>query len=112
MKDRIESKFHCIYFFNNDKFEILWEYIEKNLKKGYIRPLQLLIRYSILFILKKNGKLRFYIDYRQFNIIIKKNCYLLLFIIEFKDKLIGVRWFITLNLLKIYNLFRIKEGYK
>ncbi len=36
LKDRIEPKFHYIYFFNNDKFKIFWKYIEKNLKKGSI----------------------------------------------------------------------------
>jgi len=65
-----------------------------------------------LFVSKKDGKLRLYVDYRQFNVIIKKNCYFLLFIVEFKDRLTGVRWFITLDLLGVYNLFRIKERYK
>ncbi len=39
LKDKTKLKFHCIYSFNNDKFEVFQEYIEKNLKKGYIRPL-------------------------------------------------------------------------
>ena len=51
----------------------LKKFIKKNLKKGYIQPLQLLAGYLVLFILKKNGKLRIYINYRQLNSIIKKN---------------------------------------
>ena len=51
----------------------LREFIKENLKKGYIWPLQLLIGYLALFILKKNGKLRMYINYRQLNSIIKKD---------------------------------------
>ncbi len=82
------------------------------MKKGYIRPLQSSIGYLILFILKIDSKLRLCIDYCQFNVIIKKNCYLLLFIVKFKDRLIGIQWFITLDLLKIYSLLRIKERYK
>ncbi len=70
------------------------------------------IRYLILFILKKDSKLRFCIDYCQFNIIIKKNCYFLSFIVKFKDRLTRVQWFIALDLPRIYNLFRIKEEYK
>jgi len=42
----------------------LKEFIQENLYKGYIRPLQLLAEYPVLFIPKKNGKLRIYIDYR------------------------------------------------
>ncbi len=39
LKDRTESKFYCIYPFNNDKLEVFQEYIEENLKKEYIRSL-------------------------------------------------------------------------
>ena len=51
----------------------LREFVKENLRKGYIQPLQLLVGYLVLFILKKNGKLRMYINYRQLNSIIKKN---------------------------------------
>ena len=51
----------------------LKEFIKKNLKKGYIQLLQLLVGYPVLFIPKKNGKLRIYINYKQLNSIIKKN---------------------------------------
>ena len=51
----------------------LREFIKENLRKGYIQLLQLLAGYLILFIPKKNGKLRIYINYRQLNNIIKKN---------------------------------------
>ncbi|OHF00774.1 hypothetical protein CORC01_03848, partial [Colletotrichum orchidophilum] len=43
-------------------------------------------RILIFFILKKNKKkLRFIINYKRLNKIIKKNYYLLLFIIELKE---------------------------
>ncbi len=64
-----------------------------NAKKWLVRYIGLLAMHScypILFILKKDSKFRFYIDYYQFNIIIKKNYYLLLFIVKFKDRLIKV----------------------
>ena len=51
----------------------LREFVKENLRKGYIQPLQLLVGYSVLFIPKKNGKLRMYINYRQLNSIIKKD---------------------------------------
>ena len=60
----------------------LREFVKENLRKGYIQPLQLLVGYSVLFIPKKNGKLRMCINYRQLNSIIKKNQYLLLLILE------------------------------
>ena len=51
----------------------LKEFVKENLRKGYIQPLQLLAGYLVLFIPKKNGKLRMYINYRQLNSIIKKD---------------------------------------
>ena len=51
----------------------LKEFVKENLKKGYIQPLQSLAGYLVLFIPKKNGKLRMYINYRQLNSIIKKD---------------------------------------
>ena len=51
----------------------LKEFIKENLRKEYIQLLQLLAGYPVLFILKKNRKLRMYVNYRQLNSIIKKD---------------------------------------
>ena len=51
----------------------LQEFVKENLRKGYIQPLQLLAGYSVLFIPKKNRKLRMCINYRQLNSITKKD---------------------------------------
>ena len=51
----------------------LREFVKENLRKGYIQPLQLLVGYLVLFIPKKNGKLRMCINYRQLNSIMKKD---------------------------------------
>jgi hypothetical protein len=61
---------------------VLREYINENLKKGYIRSSILSTRYPVLFVPKLNGKLRMCVDYRQFNAIIIKNRYTLSLIHE------------------------------
>jgi hypothetical protein len=66
-----------IYSLSEYKLETLREYIEKNLVKKYIRPSKLLAKYSMLFVLKKNGKLRIYVNYRKLNDITIKNRYIL-----------------------------------
>jgi hypothetical protein len=71
-----------IYLLSERELETLREYIEKNLVKGYIRPSKLLTKYSILFVLKKDGKLRIYVDYKKLNDIIIKNRYILSLIFE------------------------------
>ena len=65
--------------------EVLNEYLAKNLKKGYIRPLILSVGYPILFVPKKNGKLQLCVDYKQLNDIIIKNCYPFPLIGEFRN---------------------------
>ncbi|AEO53139.1 hypothetical protein MYCTH_2052384, partial [Thermothelomyces thermophilus ATCC 42464] len=47
--------------------EELKQYLEENLRRGYICLSTLLAGYLILFIPKKDGKLWLYIDYWQLN---------------------------------------------
>ena len=66
-------KFYPIYKLIETENLALKEFIKENLRKGYIQLLQSLAEYPVLFIFKKNGKLRIYINYRQLNSIIKKD---------------------------------------
>ena len=90
----------------------LKKFIKKNLRKGYIQLLQLLIGYPVLFIPKKNGKLRICINYKQLNSIIKKNQYLLLLILEIQDRIGNIKIFLKIDLKQAYHQIRIKEGDK
>ena len=73
LKLGIILKFFLIYKLTETENLALREFIKENLRKGYIQLLQLLVGYLVLFILKKNGKLRICINYRQLNSIIKKD---------------------------------------
>ena len=75
-------RFFLTYKFTKIELQALKEFIQENLQKGYIRLLQLLAEYLILFILKKNRKLRMYINYRQLNSITRKDRYSLPLISE------------------------------
>ncbi|AEO55555.1 hypothetical protein MYCTH_2052762, partial [Thermothelomyces thermophilus ATCC 42464] len=57
--------------------EELKRYLEENLRRGYICLLILLVGYLILFIPKKDRKLRLYVNYWQLNEQTIKNRYLL-----------------------------------
>ena len=65
-----------------------------------------------MFILKKNGKLRLVINYRQLNKITVKDKTLLPLITEIKDRLYEAKWFTTLDLKEEYYYIRIKPGDK
>ena len=110
LKPGSEPRFHKIYPLNEEKTKALDEYLAENERKGYIRPSTSSAGFPILFVPKKNGKLRLCVDYRQLNNITIKNRYPLPLITELQDKLHSAKWFTTLDLKGAYNLIRIKEG--
>ncbi len=68
----VKSSYKPIYNLLVNELSILRDNLEKLLKKGYIQRLTNLAGTSILFILKKNGSLRIYINYRGLNKVTKK----------------------------------------
>ena len=74
-----------IYLLSSEKLEVLWMYLNKNLKKEFIRKSQSSAEYLILFVLKKDRKLWLCVDYRGLNNIMIKNSYLLSLISELQD---------------------------
>jgi hypothetical protein len=105
-----ELKPQHIYLLLEKELQVLREYIDENLKKGYIRPSTLPARYSVLFVPKLNGKLRMYVDYRQFNAIIVKNRYTLSLIHEMQDRIKGFKIFTKIDIREGYYKIRMKEG--
>ncbi len=55
--------------------QLVKEYLEKNLDKGFIQASAVPYSSLILFIKKANGTLCFYVDYRKLNTITKKDRY-------------------------------------
>ncbi len=45
------------------ELEKMREYLVENLRKGFIKPLDSLYSSPVLFVKKKDGSLRFYINY-------------------------------------------------
>ena len=90
--------------------DFLKEYLDKHLKKGFIRPLTSLIAHGVLFALKKDGTLRPCIDYRKLNDLTRKNRYPLPRIDELQDRLLGAKWFTAIDIRDAYYRIRMKEG--
>ena len=70
---KILSKIGPIYILFYTQLEILRDYLDKNLKKNFIQKIKIIVEFFILFILKKDRKLRLYINYGKLNTIIIKN---------------------------------------
>jgi DNA-directed RNA polymerase specialized sigma54-like protein len=86
------------------------KYLKENLAKGFIRELESSAGFPILFVRKKDGSMRLYVNYQNLNKITIKNQYPLLNISKLQDQLSGAKFFTALNLRRAYNLIRMKKG--
>jgi len=77
------------------------------LDKGFIRVSNSLVTALILFIKKPEGGLRFCIDYRRLNRVIKKDCYPLPFIYETLRNINKAKWFTKLDVIAVFYKLRI-----
>ena len=88
---------------------MLWKTLNKLLNKGFIRINNSLIRALVSFA-KKEGGLRFYIDYRGLNNITRKNHYPLPLIKETLNGILKVKYFTKLNIITVFYKIRIVKG--
>ncbi len=74
-KDVLTSnlKFYLLYHISSKELEVIKKYLVKNLDKGFIESSQALFTALVLFTKKLDRSLRFYIDFRKLNLLIKKD---------------------------------------
>ncbi|GJZ49374.1 putative reverse transcriptase domain-containing protein, partial [Tanacetum coccineum] len=83
--------------------------LQELLEKGFIRPSSSPWGASVLFVKKKDGSFRMFIDYRELNKLIVKNCYPLMRIDDLFDQLKGSSVYSKIDLRSGYHQLRIKE---
>lgn len=86
------------------------EFIDDNLRKGYIRPSKSPMASPFFFVAKKDGTFRPCQDYRYLNDGTVKNAYPIPLVQELVDKLKGATVFSKLDLRSGYNNVRIRDG--
>ena len=103
-----EPLYRPLYNLLERELRVLRDYLETNLLNGRIKHSTSPASALVLFVSKKDRTLRLYVDYRGLNAItIKDRCALLL-INETLDRLLGVRYYTTLDLKDIYYCIRIR----
>jgi hypothetical protein len=110
LKPGTDPLFQRLYQLSPTEQKTLSEFITEGLEKNIIYELINPASAPILFISKKNGILRLYIDYRRLNIITIKNHHLLPLISEILDRLNSSTIFSKIDLKNTYYRIRIKEG--
>ena len=88
------------------------KYLNNNFIKKFIRLNHSLVVSFILFTRKSNKDLRFYVNYRVFNVIIIKNRYSLPLIQKILSRIYKIRIYIIFDIIVVFNKLRIIEEKK
>ena len=102
--------FGPIYKCSPVELEATREYIEKNLRKGFLKHSQSPCGSPIVFARKKDGTLRLCVDYRGLNKLTIKNRYPLPLIGELLERISTAKRFTKLDVRDGYNRLRMAEG--
>jgi hypothetical protein len=86
------------------------EWLDEELRKGYIRKSKSPLAAPVFFVKKKDGKLRLVQDYRKLNAVTIKNRYPIPRITDLIDSLSQAKIFTKIDLRWGYNNVRIKQG--
>ena len=89
--------------------EFIKEEIDDMLKQGLIQPSASPWSFPVVVVKKKNGKLRFCVNYKPLNDITKKDNYPLPRIDELLDSLQDAQWFTTLDLASGYWQIKVRK---
>jgi len=99
-----------IYPLSKNEREEVQNFVENQLRKGYIRPSKSPQTSPVFFIGKKDSSKRMVMNYRNLNDQTIKNNYLLLLITELIDNMGSKKVFMKIDLRWEFNNVRIKEG--
>ena len=98
-----------IYPLTDKESKVLKDYLDENLRKGFIRKSKSPAGAPVLLAPKKNGELKLCQDYRELNKITIRDSYPLTLIQDMFEHMGKARYFSRLDLRSAYNLVRIKE---
>jgi hypothetical protein len=104
--------FGLLYPISRNELIALKEWLEKNLRKGFIRSSSSSAVSPVSFVKKADGGLRFCVDYRKLNNIFVKNRYPLPLIKKSLNNLKGMKYFTKINIVFVFNNIRMKKEQK
>ena len=110
LKETFKLRKGKIYPLSKNKREEVQNFVEDQLRKGYIRPSKSPQTSPVFFVGKKDSCKRIVMDYRNLNDQTIKNNYLLPLITELIDNMGSKKVFTKMDLRWGFNNIRIKEG--
>ena len=97
-----------MYFLLSKKLETLQKYFKKNFKKKFINFNNVFFVSFIFFVVKSNEQLKLCVNYRKLNVITKRNFYLIFLIEKTLIRVIDCKHIFKLDIISIFNKFRMK----
>jgi len=110
LKETFKLRKGRIYPLSKNEREEVQNFVEDQLRKGYIRPSKSPQMSPVFFVGKKNGSKRMVMDYCNLNDQMIKNNYPLPLITELIDNMGSKKVFTKMDLRWGFNNVRIKEG--
>ena len=105
-----KPSYESLYIFSEIEFNVLKNYLLKNLILNRIREFISRASASMLFVFKKNDNFRLCVDYKELNALIIKNKCSLLLIDETLDRLVSAAYFIKLSFKNAYHRIKIRKS--
>ena len=96
-----------IYSISEHKFEQIKKHLNEHLKKEFIVLNYVLFVSLVLFTKKSNKELRFCVDYKQLNVIIKRNRYFISLIDKVLIRIQDCKYLTQLNIIVTFNKLRM-----
>ncbi len=107
LKRNVILDYISLYKMFEKELKIVKKYLEDNLEKKFIVASRSFFASSVMFMKKINESLRFCVDYRKFNQLIKKNKYSLSLIEKTLIHLSKTKYFIKLDIRQTFHRIRI-----
>ena len=105
-----EPPFGSLYNMSRDELQVLKNYLEEHLAKGFIRASSSPAASPVIFVRKPGGGLRLCVDYRGINNLTVKNRYPLPLIRETLNMMSDSVVFTKLDIIAAFNKLRMAEG--
>ncbi len=108
--DERTSSWSHLYHMSDYKLQKMKNYLIKHLNKDFISSSSASYALFILFVKKKDDSLRFCVNYRKLNALIKRDCYFLSLINETFACIQDSKYLTRLNIIVIFNKLRIHSS--
>lgn len=99
-----------LYKMSLDELEAVREYLQDQLRRGFIEPSDAPWASPVLFVGKSDGSLRFCVDYRKLNNLTVKDRYPLPLIEETLSRISKARYFTKIDVRQAFHRIRIRKG--